>query len=85
MEKQLLLNFSSIEVGGGNDLAKGEKKRNGSNKHKETEADSNILKIAEIEKRQKADQTIGERVAEYVAAFCGSMAFVYLHVAWFGT
>ncbi len=54
-------------------------------KGKFSQAESNILKIAEIEREQKADRTIGERVAEYVAAFCGSMIFVYVHIVWFGT
>jgi uncharacterized membrane protein len=44
---------------------------------------SNILKIAEIEEAQKSSLSIGEKVSEVVAAFRGSMAFVYVHIAWF--
>ncbi|MBI2801109.1 MAG: DUF1003 domain-containing protein [Gammaproteobacteria bacterium] len=31
-----------------------------------------------------ASITPGERVAKFIAAFCGSVNFVWLHVAWFG-
>jgi uncharacterized membrane protein len=48
------------------------------------EAASNINKIAAIEASQRAKLTTGERVAEVVAGFCGSMTFVYLHILWFG-
>lgn len=47
------------------------------------ETRSNILKITEIEKSQKARRTVGEKVSEYIAAFCGSMTFVYVHIVWF--
>ena len=50
-----------------------------------SQVESNILKIAEIEKEQRADRTTGERIAEYVAVFCGSMVFVYVHIIWFAT
>lgn len=45
---------------------------------------NNILKIREIEKRQRDDKTIGEHVSEVIAGFSGSMAFVYIHIVWFG-
>lgn len=48
------------------------------------ETRSNIQKIAEIEESQRANRTIGEKIAEVIAAFCGSMTFVYVHVIWFG-
>lgn len=43
----------------------------------------NISKIVEIEKAQRANRTLGEKISEWVALFAGSMFFVYLHVAWF--
>jgi uncharacterized membrane protein len=45
---------------------------------------SNILRAVEIEKEQKAKQTPGERISNAIAAFAGSMIFVYIHVIWFG-
>lgn len=49
----------------------------------EQETRSNVLKIAEIEEAQKSNRTMGEKIAEVVAAFCGSMIFVYVHIVWF--
>jgi uncharacterized membrane protein len=49
----------------------------------ETETRINVSKVAEIEEAQKANRTIGEKIAELVAAFCGSMVFVYVHIIWF--
>lgn len=43
----------------------------------------NVLKVAEIEENQRANRTTGERIAELIARFCGSMVFVYVHVVWF--
>ncbi len=45
---------------------------------------SNILRAVEIEEEQKAKQTPGERISNAIAAFAGSMIFVYIHVIWFG-
>ena len=39
----------------------------------------------EIENAQKRKRTIGQKISEAVAGFCGSMTFVWVHVAWFGT
>jgi len=47
------------------------------------ETKRNISKISEIEQQQKLHRTIGEKIAEVIAAFCGSMFFVYVHVVWF--
>lgn len=44
---------------------------------------SNIRKITRIEEEQKSHRTFGERLSEAIALFCGSMVFVYVHVAWF--
>ena len=46
--------------------------------------ESNVLKVARLEAKAKKERTIGEKIAEYVAAFCGSMSFVYIHLVWFG-
>lgn len=48
------------------------------------ETESNILKVAEIERAEKRKRTPGERLSAAIAAFCGSMTFVYVHVVWFG-
>ena len=58
-------------------------KKNKNENSLDVEVRSNILKIAEIEDAQKAHRTIGEKISEVVAAFCGSMMFVYVHIAWF--
>ena len=50
--------------------------------HKDIE--SNILKVVAIEKKQKDERTIGEKLSEAIALFCGSMVFVYVHIIWFG-
>ncbi len=49
----------------------------------DAETRSNILKISEIEAAQKARRTVGEKISEVIAAFCGSMVFVYVHIVWF--
>lgn len=46
--------------------------------------DSNILKVVEVERKQRDERTFGERISEGIAIFAGSMVFVYLHVIWFG-
>lgn len=50
----------------------------------EKEIKSNIKKIARIEEAQRESGTLGEKISEAIAAFCGSMVFVYVHVIWFG-
>jgi uncharacterized membrane protein len=47
--------------------------------------EKNISKVMEIESAQKQNQTTGERISQAVAGFCGSMTFVWVHVAWFST
>ena len=46
-------------------------------------AQSNVLKIVEIEKAQKNERTFGEKISELIAEFCGSMLFVYVHIVAF--
>ena len=63
-----------------------EKAAKGSDSRTETlaaETKRNVRKIAEIEEAQKANRNIGEKISEVVAAFCGSMIFVYVHIVWF--
>lgn len=53
-------------------------------KELERETNSNVEKIAAIEEAQKLNRTVGEKISEVVAGFCGSMTFVYVHIVWFG-
>lgn len=46
--------------------------------------ESNISKVVGIEAAQRENRTLGEKVSEAIAVFCGSMIFVYVHVIWFG-
>jgi len=46
--------------------------------------ESNVIKVSEIEERERKQRSLGEKIAELIAAFCGSMVFVYVHVVWFG-
>jgi uncharacterized membrane protein len=50
----------------------------------EKEIASNVTEIIALERAQREDRTVGERLSEIVAKFCGSMAFVYIHIVWFG-
>jgi len=52
--------------------------------HLEKEIEKNIKAIAKIEEAQRDKRTVGEKISEAIAAFCGSMVFVYVHVIWFG-
>ena len=44
----------------------------------------NVEIIAALEEAARQRRTTTDRVIDAVTAFCGSMAFVWLHVAWFG-
>ncbi|MBI4696400.1 MAG: DUF1003 domain-containing protein [Gammaproteobacteria bacterium] len=44
----------------------------------------NVRSIAEIERTARDNVSFAERIARRVAAFCGSVTFVWLHVVWFG-
>ena len=44
----------------------------------------NVHAIIGLESAAKASISGGERLASRVAAFCGSMTFVWLHFIWFG-
>jgi len=56
--------------------------RNGRTVEELTE--QNIEKVAKLEQTARAQRTRVDRIAEHIANFCGSMAFVWVHVAWFG-
>jgi len=47
-------------------------------------AANNVQRIAQLEHAARGHSTFGERLAESIAAFCGTMAFVWMHIAWFG-
>ena len=44
----------------------------------------NVQVMRELEEAAMARRTTADRVAGFVATFCGSMTFVWLHVVWFG-
>ena len=44
----------------------------------------NIETILELETAARDSQTLTERIAKFIADFCGSMTFVWVHVIWFG-
>ncbi|HKE58568.1 MAG TPA: DUF1003 domain-containing protein [Pyrinomonadaceae bacterium] len=45
----------------------------------------NVEGIRQLEKAARQERTKSDLVAEAIANFCGSMTFVWVHVAWFGT
>ena len=44
----------------------------------------NIETVARLEAAMLDKRTFSDKVADVIAAFCGSMAFVWVHIAWFG-
>ncbi len=44
----------------------------------------NVEIIKKLEEAAKKERTKSDLVAEAIANFCGSMTFVWVHVAWFG-
>jgi uncharacterized membrane protein len=44
----------------------------------------NVETICRLEEAAKEPQSVGDRVADFITFFCGSMTFVWVHVAWFG-
>jgi uncharacterized membrane protein len=44
----------------------------------------NIAALAEMQQQDERRRTLTNRLADAVTRFTGSMAFVYLHVVWFG-
>jgi uncharacterized membrane protein len=43
----------------------------------------NVEAVAELEKAASANRGHGDRIADVITRFVGSMSFVYLHVLWF--
>jgi uncharacterized membrane protein len=43
----------------------------------------NVDVVAQLEKAGAAKRSRADRIADYISGFVGSMAFVYIHVAWF--
>ena len=44
----------------------------------------NIAALAEVQRHDDEQRTLTDRAADRITLFSGSMAFVYLHVVWFG-
>ena len=44
----------------------------------------NIESIAQLETTEAAKRSPADRMADAITRFCGSMAFIYVHLAWFG-
>ncbi len=44
----------------------------------------NVKTIAELERAAEQNCSRADRIAGAITNFCGSMAFVWVHVAWFG-
>jgi uncharacterized membrane protein len=44
----------------------------------------NIELIAQLETTAAAKRSTADRIADAITHFCGSVAFVYVHVVWFG-
>lgn len=43
----------------------------------------NVQAILQLEDAAKANRSSADRIADLIAAFCGSMTFVWVHVVWF--
>jgi uncharacterized membrane protein len=43
----------------------------------------NVKSVAEIERAARKPRSRGDRIAGFITRFCGSMAFVWVHIAWF--
>ena len=44
----------------------------------------NVETVSKLEEATREQRSSADRVAEVIAAFCGSMTFVWVHVVWFG-
>ncbi len=45
--------------------------------------ETNIRTIAQLEAASRGERTLGDRTADSISRFCGSMKFIYFHVVWF--
>ena len=43
----------------------------------------NVLAMRRLDELAVAKRTVADRIAEFVARFCGSITFVWIHAAWF--
>lgn len=48
------------------------------------ETHKNVNRVIAIERAQKSNRTVAEKIAESVAGFFGSVLFVWIHIIWFG-
>jgi uncharacterized membrane protein len=44
----------------------------------------NVDAVVKLEEAARSERTLGDRLADAVAGFCGSMTFMWTHVVWFG-
>ena len=44
----------------------------------------NIDTLLEVRRQMDQNRTMQDRIADWITAFTGSMAFLYFHIAWFG-
>ncbi|MES2708408.1 MAG: DUF1003 domain-containing protein [Verrucomicrobiota bacterium] len=44
----------------------------------------NVQAIIKLEETARAGRTSADRISSFIARFCGSMAFVWVHIVWFG-
>ena len=44
----------------------------------------NINTIIDLDKAARAQRTVTDRLVDAITAFCGSLAFVWVHLGWFG-
>ena len=44
----------------------------------------NVEAISQLEEAAREQRSSGDRIADVIAKFCGSMTFVWVHVIWFG-
>jgi len=44
----------------------------------------NVAAIVSMQRKEADRRTVQDRLASLITAFSGSMAFVYIHAAWFG-
>lgn len=45
--------------------------------------EQNVKSIAKLEEAARSKRSLADRISDWVAAFCGSMVFVWVHVVWF--
>lgn len=63
-------------------IASNGNQRTGSSVEELTE--QNIEKVSKLEQSAREQRTSADCIAEAIANFCGSVAFVWVHVIWFG-